>query len=180
MPIEESIDRTGKMVAAGVFLAMLVDGMDFQALALSLPAISRELHLSTVGAGALSTYTFLGMGIGGVLAGWLADRIGRVRVVWWSVLTFSILTGLIALSRTYWQIASMRFLSGFGIGALYSIGTLLAAEYVPTRVRTTVLGTLQAGWSVGYVAAALLSSYVLPRVGWRPLFACAIVPGLLS
>jgi MFS transporter, AAHS family, cis,cis-muconate transporter len=74
----------------------------------------------------------------------------------------------------------MRLLSGFGIGALYSIGTLLAAEYVPTRVRTTVLGTLQAGWSVGYVIAALLAAYVLPRFGWRPLFACAIVPGIAA
>ena len=63
---------------------------------------------------------------------------------------------------------------------MYSIGTLLAAEYVPTRVRTTVLGTLQAGWSVGYVAAALLSAYVLPGLGWRPLFACAIVPGIVT
>jgi MFS transporter, AAHS family, cis,cis-muconate transporter len=71
-------------------------------------------------------------------------------------------------------------LSGFGLGALYSIGTLLAAEYVPTRVRTTVLGTLQAGWSVGYVTAAVLSAYVLPRFGWRLLFACAIVPGLAA
>ena len=120
------------------------------------------------------------MGIGGVLAGWLADRIGRVRVVWWAVLIFSALTGAIAWCHTYWQVAVMRLLSGFGIGALYSIGTLLAAEYVPTRVRTTVLGTLQAGWSVGYVIAALLSAYVLPRFGWRPLFACAIVPGVAA
>ena len=120
------------------------------------------------------------MGIGGVLAGWLADRVGRVRVVWWAVLIFSTFTGVIAWCHTYWQVAVMRSLSGFGIGALYSIGTLLAAEYVPTRVRTTVLGTLQAGWSVGYVIAALLSAYVLPRFGWRPLFACAIVPGVLA
>ena len=149
-------------------------------LALALPSISRELQLSSVSAGALSTYTLLGMGIGGVLAGWLADRIGRVRVVWWSVLTFSAFTGVIALCHTYWQIAVMRFISGFGIGALYSIGTLLAAEYVPTRVRTTVLGTLQAGWSVGYVIAALLSAYLLPRFGWRPLFACAVLPGIVT
>jgi AAHS family cis,cis-muconate transporter-like MFS transporter len=120
------------------------------------------------------------MGIGGVLAGWLADRLGRVRVVWWSVLAFSVFTGFIALSQTYWQIALMRFFSGLGIAALYSIGTLLAAEYAPTRVRTTVLGTLQAGWSVGYVIAALLSAYILPMFGWRPLFACAILPGLVT
>lgn len=176
----DPLDRTGTIVVVGVFVALVVDGMDLQMLALALPGISRELHLSSVSAGALSTYTLFGMGIGGVLAGWLADRIGRVRVVWWAVLTFSALTGGIAFCHSYWQIAVMRFLSGFGIGALYSIGTLLAAEYVPTRVRATVLGTLQAGWSVGYVAAALLSAYMLPRVGWRPLFACAIVPGIVT
>lgn len=51
-------------------------------------------------AGALSTYTPIGMGIGGVLAGWLSDRVGRVRVVWWAVLVFSALTGVIAVCRT--------------------------------------------------------------------------------
>jgi AAHS family cis,cis-muconate transporter-like MFS transporter len=176
----DHLDRTGTLVVVGVFVALVVDGMDLQMLALALPGITRELHLSSVSAGALSTYTLIGMGIGGVISGWLADRIGRVRVVWWSVLIFSTLTGLIALCQTYWQIAAMRFASGFGIGSLYSIGTLLAAEYVPTRVRTTVLGTLQAGWSVGYVAAALLSAYVLPQFGWRPLFSCAVIPGIVA
>ena len=168
------------LVAVAVFVALIVDGMDLQMLALALPGISKELHLSAVRAGALSTYTLLGMGLGGVLAGWLADRIGRVRVVWWSVLVFSSFTGVIALCQNYWQIAAMRFVSGFGLGALYSIGTLLAAEYVPTRIRTTVLGTLQAGWSVGYVVAALLSAYILPAFGWRALFACAVAPGVVT
>jgi MFS transporter, AAHS family, cis,cis-muconate transporter len=68
------------------------------------------------------------------------------------VLVFSVFTGLIALCQIFWQIAILRFISGFGIGAVYSIGTLLEAEYVPTRMRTTILGTLQAGWSVGYVS----------------------------
>lgn len=173
-------ERNRTLIVVGVFVALVVDGMDLQMLALALPSISRELQLSPVSAGALSTYTLIGMGIGGVLAGWLADRIGRVRVVWWAVFVFSAFTGLVALCQTYWQVAGMRFISGFGIGALYSIGTLLAAEFVPTRVRTTVLGTLQAGWSVGYVIAALLASYLLPNLGWRALFACAIVPGAVA
>lgn len=175
-----ALDGVATWVAAAVFMALIVDGMDLQVLALSLPGISKELTLSSVSAGALSTWTLLGMGVGGVLAGWLADQIGRVRVVWWSVLIFSVFTALIALSQAYWQIALMRFISGFGIAALYSIGTLLAAEYVPTRIRTTVLGMLQAGWSVGYVIAALLSTYILPMFGWRALFACAIVPGIVT
>ena len=168
------------VVAAGVFVALVIDGMDLQMLALALPSLTRELQLSNIEAGALATYTLLGMGIGGVLAGWLSDRVGRARVTWWAVLVFTACTGVIALCQTYWQIALMRFVSGFGIAALYSIGTLLAAEYVPTRIRTTVLGTLQAGWSVGYVVAALSSAYILPRFGWRPLFFCAVVPGIVA
>ena len=178
MTTSDSLDRTGRLVAIGVFVALVVDGMDLQMLALALPSISKDLQVSSVMAGALSTYTLLGMGIGGVIAGWLSDRVGRVRIVWWAVFIFTVCTGAIAFSREYWQIAAMRFISGFGIAALYSIGTLLAAEYVPTRIRTTVLGALQAGWSVGYVLAALLSAYIVPRFGWRPLFFCAIVPGI--
>jgi len=176
----DSLDRTGTLVAIAVFVALVVDGMDLQMLALALPSLTKELQISSLQAGALSTYTLIGMGIGGIYAGWLADRIGRVRVTWWAVLTFTIFTGIIAFCHTYWQIAVMRLLSGFGIGAVYSIGTLLAAEYVPTRIRTTVLGALQAGWSVGYVVAALASGYLLPRFGWRPLFGLAIVPGVIA
>jgi AAHS family cis,cis-muconate transporter-like MFS transporter len=180
MSASESLDRTGRLVAAGVFVALVVDGMDLQVLSLALPSLTKEFQLTSYAAALLATYTLAGMGIGGILAGWLSDRIGRVRVTWWAVLVFTACTGLISLSESYWQIAVMRFVSGFGIAAVYSIGTLLAAEYVPTRIRTTVLGVLQAGWSVGYVIAALSSSYILPRYSWRPLFACAVPLGLAA
>jgi len=176
----DSMDRTGKVIAFGVFIALLVDGMDLQMLALALPSLSKDLALTKVAAGALSTYTLIGMGVGGIFAGWLSDRIGRSRVIWWSVLTFTACTGLIAACTTYWQIAAMRLVSGFGIAGVYTIGNLLAAEFVPTRIRTTVLGILMSGWSAGYVAAALLSSYILPHYGWRPLFFCAVVPGIIA
>jgi AAHS family cis,cis-muconate transporter-like MFS transporter len=174
------MDPVGRRIALAVFVAMVVDGMDLQMLSLALPSLTSELGLSSVSAGALGTYTLAGMGIGGILAGRLADRIGRVRVTWWAVATFTVCTGVIGFSRTYTEVAVLRFISGFGIAALYSMGTLLVAEYVPTRIRTTVLGFIQAGWSAGYVVAALLSSYILPRLGWRPLFLCAIVPGILT
>jgi AAHS family cis,cis-muconate transporter-like MFS transporter len=177
---DEGLSPTGRWIAAAVFVAMVVDGMDLQMLSLALSSISREMHLSAVSAGALGTYTLIGMGIGGVLAGRLSDRVGRMRVIRWAVLTFTVCTFLIGFLQSYWQIAAMRFASGFGIAALYSLGNLVVSEYVPTRIRTTVLGTVQAGWSAGYVVAALIASYVLPTYGWRPLFLCAIVPGLVA
>jgi AAHS family cis,cis-muconate transporter-like MFS transporter len=180
MTDQDSMDKTGKRVALAVFIALVVDGMDLQMLALALPSLMKDMEFSRIMAGALGTYTLIGMGIGGILAGWLADRYGRVRVTFWSIVTFSIGTTAIAFAQNYWQIAFIRFISGFGIAALYTIGNLLASEYVPTRIRTTVLGALQAGWSVGYVVAALLSAYILPNFGWRPMFFCAIVPGVFS
>lgn len=180
LPAANALSRTSKLVALGVFVAMVVDGMDLQMLSLALPSISKELHLTGVRAGALGTYTLAGMGVGGIIAGWLSDRVGRIRVVWWSVFTFSVCTSVIGFSHSYWQVALMRFVSGFGIAGLYSVGTLLGCEYVPTRIRTTVLGVLQAGWSVGYVLAALCATYFLPRYGWRPLFLCAVAPGVAS
>lgn len=167
-------------VAIAVFVALVVDGLDLQTLALALPSIMKELNLSTVYAGALGTYTLVGMGVGGILSGWVADRIGRVRVVWWSVFLFTVCTAAIGFSKAYWHIAVLRFISGFGLAAVYAIGNLLAAEYIPTKIRTTVLGTLQAGWSVGYIVAAIASSYILSAWGWRPLFYCAIIPGIIS
>ena len=175
----DTFDRIGWITSIGVFIAMIVDGMDLQMLAVALPSIGGDLGISNVMAGALSTYTFLGMGIGGILAGWLSDRIGRVRVVWWSVLVFTRAPRSSASVEAIGRSRS-RTASGFGIAGLCSIGTLLATEYAPTRIRTTVLGVLQAGWSVGYVIAALLAAYLLPRFGWRPLFFCSIVPGVAA
>lgn len=163
-----------------VFIALAVDGMDLQLLSLCLPVLMTDFDISQLEAGALSSYTLIGMGIGGLIAGMLSDRIGRVKVTIMSLVIFSTFTALLGFTQTYWQFAMVRFLSGFGIAALYAIGTLLVAEYVPTAKRGIVLGTLQAGWSIGYICAALLSAVVLPSYGWRPLFIISVVPAALS
>jgi AAHS family cis,cis-muconate transporter-like MFS transporter len=67
-----------RLAAIAVFFALVIDGMDFQMLALSLPSISKELHLSPLNTGALSTYTLVGMGSGGALAGWLTVSVVSV------------------------------------------------------------------------------------------------------
>ena len=175
----EKMDKRAYMVTTAVVLAMIVDGLDLQVLALAMPSFMKELKISPLLAGALGTYTLIGMGIGGIYAGWMADRIGRVRVTWWSILAFSVCTALIGFCQAYWQIAVMRFISGLGLGAVYSTGNTLVSEYVPTRVRNFVLSIVMAGWSMGYVVAALIAAQVLPTWGWRPMFVLAIIPGII-
>lgn len=173
-------DRVWIVVLVSGFLGLMVDGMDFMFLSYSIPSLMREFQIDKVQAGALGSYTLLGMAVGGFFGGWAADRFGRVRVVVWTILLFSIATAALALTQSYWQFAVLRFISAIGLGAEYIVSNTLMAEYVPTHRRTTVLGTLQAGWSLGYVVATVLAGAIIPSYGWRPLFAIAILPVLLA
>jgi len=173
-------DRIWIVVLISGFLGLMVDGMDLMFLAYSLPSLMRDLQISQVQAGALASYSLLGMAVGGVCGGWAADRFGRVRVVVWTIVLFSVGTAALGLTQTYWQFAVVRFISALGLGAEYVVCNTLMAEYVPTARRTTVLGTLQAGWSAGYVVAAVLAGAIVPTYGWRPLFATALVPVALA
>lgn len=168
------------VVFAFAFLGLLVDGADLMLLSYSLTSLKAEFGLSSVEAGSLGSFTLAGMAFGGIFGGWAADRFGRVRTVVWSITLFSIGTAILGATQNYWQFAVMRFLASLGLGALYVACNTLMAEYVPTKYRTTVLGTLQAGWSVGYVVATLLAGWILPNYGWRWLFYVAIVPVIMA
>lgn len=182
MPMLREIpaDRVWIIVLISGFLGLMVDGMDLMFLSYSLPSLMPDLQLSKAQAGSLGSYSLLGMALGGVCGGWAADRFGRVRVVVWTIVVFSLGTAALGLTQNYWQFALLRFISALGLGAEYVVCNTLMAEYVPTERRTTVLGTLQAGWSVGYVVATVLAGAIIPTYGWRPLFATALVPVLLA
>jgi len=173
-------DRVWIIVLISGFLGLMVDGMDLMFLSYSLPSLMQDLQISKAQAGSLASYSLLGMALGGIFGGWAADRFGRVRVVVWTIVLFSVGTAALGLTQSYWQFAVLRFLSALGLGAEYVVCNTLMAEYVPTKRRTTILGTLQAGWSVGYVVATILAGAIIPAFGWRPLFATALVPVLLA
>jgi len=162
------------------FLGLLIDGADLMLLSYSLSSLKAEFGLTSVEAGSLGSFTLAGMAIGGIYGGWACDRFGRVKTVVWSIVLFSVGTAILGMTPSYWQFASTRFFASLGLGALYVACNTLMAEYVPTRYRTTVLGTLQAGWSVGYIVATLLAGWILPEHGWRWLFYVAIIPVFLA
>ncbi|MGE7759003.1 MFS transporter [Peribacillus sp. NPDC097895] len=172
--------RTWIIVFISCFLGLVVDGMDLQLLALSLPSLMDEFQIDKSTAGLLSTWSLIGMAVGGILGGWLSDRFGRVRMATWMMVIFSVGTALLGFVQTYEQFLVIRFFSAIGIGAEYSIITMLMAEYVPTKRRTTILGTLQAAYSVGYLVAALLAGAILPIYGWRPLYFISVLPVVLA
>ncbi|MEL7940245.1 MULTISPECIES: MFS transporter [Pseudomonas] len=172
--------KTWVIVFLFCFIGLLIDGADLMLLSYSLTSLKAEFGLSNVQAGSLGSFTLAGMAIGGIYGGWACDRFGRVRTVVWTIVLFSVGTAMLGLTHSYWQFAAARFVASLGLGALYVACNTLMAEYVPTKYRTTVLGTLQAGWSVGYIVATLLAGWILPSYGWRYLFYVAIIPVVLA
>ena len=173
-------DRMWMLVFAFAFLGLLVDGADLMFLSFSLSSLKAEFGLSNVQAGSLGSITLAGMVVGGLASGWAADRFGRVRTVVWTITLFSVGTAMLGLTHSYTEFALARFVAALGLGAEYIVCNTMMSEYVPTRFRTTVLATVQSAWSVGYIVAALLSSWILPTYGWRWLFLIAIVPVLMA
>lgn len=138
-------------------------------------------------AGYATTIFMVGWAIGGLFFGILGDRIGRAKTMLLTILLYSAFTGLSALSRSFYDFAFYRFLTGLGVGGEFAVGVSLVAEVMPDRARPHALGMLQALSAVGNMVAALISLTLgaLERSGavgsaWRAMFVVGVLPAFLS
>ena len=118
-------------------------------------------------------------GIGGVVFGGLADHFGRRRVMGWTILLYSISTGLSGLAFSLISLAILRALTGFGFGGEWATGQALLAEVFPKHRRGLASALLQAGQPIGGMLAILTGLWLGPRIGWRWVFALGAVPAVL-
>ncbi|HUS37152.1 MAG TPA: MFS transporter [Verrucomicrobiae bacterium] len=138
--------------------------------------------------GGYATSIFLiGWATGGLTFGVLGDRIGRARTMMWTILIYSLCTGLSALATGFWDFAFYRFITGLGVGGEFAVGVSLLAEVMPPRARPYALGLLQALSAVGNITAAAISMGFghLEQTGaigaaWRWMFVVGAVPALLA
>ena len=128
----------------------------------------------------MASATLLASAFGGILFGVLADRIGRARALVYAILIYSGFTGLTATATGVTMLIVWRTLVGIGMGGVWSAGSVLVAESWPAEHRGKAAGFMQSGWAIGYILAALLAAAVMPRWGWRPLFAAGVAPSLLA
>ncbi|PKH23540.1 MFS transporter [Enterobacterales bacterium CwR94] len=166
------------MVAAVSGYAM--DGFDLLILGFMLPAIAVSLSLTSSEAGSLVTWTLIGAVIGGILFGHLSDRLGRIRVLTFTILMFSLFTGLCAFAQGYWDLLIYRTLAGMGLGGEFGIGMALIAEAWPPHKRNRASAWVGMGWQLGVLLAAFITPPLLEVIGWRGMFLVGLLPALVS
>jgi MFS family permease len=170
-------------------LGWLFDTMDQQLFNIARRPAMRSLVAPedvTAYSGYATTIFLVGWGTGGIAFGILADLIGRARSMVFTILLYSMFTGLSSLSVGFWDFAFYRFLTGLGVGGQFAVGVSLVAEEMPDRARPFALGLLQALSAVGNITAALagIGLAFCTRAGWiqdswRVMFLIGTVPALL-
>jgi MFS family permease len=173
----------GRRAFGGAFGGWGLDSYDFQVLPLGLVAITAYFGISDGQAGLLTTVTLVMSALGGMLAGVLADRIGRTRTLIITVLMYAVFTVLCGFAPNYETLLVLRALQGIGFGGEWATGAILVAEYASARHRGRTLGYIQSAWAVGWGLAVL--SYTLifsifdDDTAWRVLFWTGALPALL-
>ncbi|MCD0420065.1 MFS transporter [Rubrivivax sp. JA1024] len=160
-----------------------LDGMDFMIYPLVIGTIIALWKVDAGAAGLAGTVTLLASAVGGWAAGYLADRIGRVRTLQLTIIWFSLFSLLCAFAQNFEQLLILRALLGFGFGGEWAAGAVLIGETIRPQYRGRAVGSVQSGWAVGWgmavLAQAALFSLLPADQAWRWMFAIGALPALL-
>jgi MFS family permease len=165
------------LIAGG--LGWMLDALDVMLYSLVLAHLMRDLGMDKPTAGLLNSLTLLASAIGGLIFGFVADRIGRTRSLMISILLYSVASGACGLSDSIVQLACFRFILGLGMGGEWTAGAALIAETWPAEHRGKALGLMQSTWAIGEMIAAGVVALVLPHFGWRAVFFVGVLPALI-
>lgn len=179
----EKVSDANKALFSGIF-GWMMDGFDFMLWILALPLLIKYFNLSLTEAGLLSTLTLFIASFGGILAGIVADYIGRVKTLVLTIILYSVFTGLTGLAHNYTSLVIYRAIEGLGFGGAWTACAALVAEYAPSEKRGLWGGFMQSGWPVGWLLALFVQLVVLSTVSnadnWRILFWIGALPAVVA
>ncbi|HEU4416104.1 MAG TPA: MFS transporter [Candidatus Angelobacter sp.] len=133
-------------------------------------------------AGLPNAFMLLASGIGGILFGFIADRVGRTRALMLSILTYSLCSLGSGLSTSIVMLVFFRFVLGLGMGGEWNTGATLVAETWPANLRARAIAIVQSAWAWGLAAAAVTAWLVLDKLhqNWRMVFFVGVLPALVT
>ena len=172
-PPSSRLTRGQWMTLVAAFLGWMFDGFEMGIFpivarpALQQMGFTQEGDISRWMANVTALF-LLGAAGGGLVFGWLGDRIGRVRAMSLSILTYSLFSGLCYFAREPWHLGALRFVSALGMGGEWSLGVALVMECWPERHRPRLAGTIGAASNVGFMLIGLLTlSFKVTVESWR-------------
>ncbi|HEP1345189.1 TPA: MFS transporter [Streptococcus pyogenes] len=174
-----SLDTTNKRALVAAIAASGTDDLNVMFLAFSMSSIMTDLGLSGTQGGWIATITNLGMLVGGLLFGLLADRHHKFKVFKWTILLFSVATGLIYFTQSLPYLYLMRFIAGIGVGGEYGVAIAIMAGIVPPEKMGRMSSLNGIAGQLGSISSALLAGWLAPSLGWRGLFLFGLLPILL-
>jgi MFS transporter, AAHS family, 4-hydroxybenzoate transporter len=151
-------------------LTIIFDGFDNQLLGVALPTIMREWSVTRGAFAPVVSLGYLGMMIGGTLAGYAGDRIGRRNALLGCLAIFGVATIVIAMVNDVGTLGILRLIAGVGLGGAMPNAAALAAEYVPLRQRPFAVTLTIVCVPLGATLAGFAAIAALPNIGWRGLF----------
>ena len=161
-----------------VGLGWMFDAMDTGMIAFIMATLVQDWALTATESGWIVSMGFVGMALGAVLSGGLADRFGRRTVFAATLVIYSVATALCAVAPNLTWLLVFRFIVGLGLGGQLPVAVTLVSEYVPAPVRGRFIVLLESFWGLGWLVAALIAYFVIPRFGWHVAFLVGGLPAL--
>lgn len=160
--------------------AWMFDAMDVGMLSFIIAALSIEWKLSPEQMGWIGSVNSIGMAVGALVFGLMADRIGRKNVFIFTLLLFSIGSGVAAFSTSITMFLVLRFLIGMGLGGELPVASTLVSESVPAEKRGKIVVLLESFWAGGWLIAAVISYFIIPKFGWQIALIISAIPALYA
>jgi AAHS family 4-hydroxybenzoate transporter-like MFS transporter len=161
------------------WLITVFDGFDMIMIGFTAPYMRDELGLSKTMLGNVFSAGLLGMMLGGFLLSYIGDRIGRRPTVVFAAVSFGILTAAVALAGSYQALLALRFLDGLALGGMLPLAWALNIEFVPSRMRSSVVTVIMMGYSLGAAVAGPMTNWIAPHHGWQGVYLAGGIGSLL-
>lgn len=173
------LSRFQKLVVFLGFCVIALDGFDIAIMGFIAPTLKHEWGVTNYELGFVISAALIGLALGAILSGPLADWLGRKKIIVNSVFFFGFWTIVTAFSQNIEQMIFFRFMTGLGLGAaMPNIGTLVS-EYAPERQRSFLITVIFCGFTFGAAAGGFSASWLIPRFGWHSLMALGGILPLL-
>lgn len=178
---ETPFSRYQWLILALCFITVAVDGFDTAIIAFIATDLVQEWGVQKSDLGPVMSAALVGLAIGALIAGPLADRTGRKKVLVLSILVFGSFSLLTAFATSLTSLALLRFLTGLGLGAAMPNAATLMSEYAPEHRRALLVNLMFVGFPIGSSMGGFISAWLIPHFGWQSVLVLGgVMPLLLA